>query len=501
MNDKTIIEKTVIENDRTIIESDLTIVENSSNENLSLKTFRGSEVIKEFEAIGAESDTFLIKKDNEEYFLKLYRKGVKVNEDILELIYKISKESDVFNEIIEYGYDEKLNRYYELSKYLPKGTIKKLDYSNAKLFIQQLNEALHILHENNIIHRDLKPTNILIQEENPLKIALIDFGVASLLDEGFTKKLTTVKGTYAYFSPEGVSGYIGQESDYFSFGMVLLTLLDKNPLSGLDNAVIINTLVTQHIPISPTIDSNYQTLLKGLLTRDPKKRWGYKEVNEWLKGKEVKTYFDEQVDNSKKYKFQGNYYSLNELAVVFLQEENFELAQKHIARGYIEKYLEKLEEYDLIVGIDSQEKPLNKLIYFVYYLNRNLDFILYGRVIDKEYIFSLLLKKTVNNLNEVETKIFKFISYERFVNIIDLYEKLTGNDTDLKTFLSKIDFSNLERFLDIENIIFSNDDELIELALKFVDIDKNVLKIVKSAIKTKNDNLVKRFYKKLNNYN
>ena len=273
--DKTIIEseETVIEN-KTVVESEKTVIENSSFSSISLQTFKDYRVVKEFDAAGSEADTFLVQKENREYFLKLYRKGVKVNEELLELIYKISKEYSYFNEILEFGYDEALQRYYEISNYLPLGSIKTLNYNSAKNFIKQLNEALHILHQHNIIHRDLKPANILVKKEYPLEIALIDFGVSSLLDEGFTKKLTTVKGTYAYFSPEVISKYIGRESDYFSFGMVLLALLNKNPFSGLDNVVIINSLVTQNIPIPPNLEKNYQTLLKGLLTRDPEKRWG-----------------------------------------------------------------------------------------------------------------------------------------------------------------------------------------------------------------------------------
>jgi serine/threonine protein kinase len=177
MSDKTVLEsdKTILEtlNDKTTIETDKTIIEddiNVNNDNLSLQTFRSYEIVNEFEIMGSEADTFLIKKDEKEFFLKLYRRGVKVNEELLELIYKLSKEYEYFNEIIEFGYDEKLKRYYEVSKYLSKGIIKELDFNNRKSFIKQLNEALNILHKNNIIHRDLKPTNILIQEDNPLKI-------------------------------------------------------------------------------------------------------------------------------------------------------------------------------------------------------------------------------------------------------------------------------------------------------------------------------------------
>jgi len=193
------------------------------------------------------------------------------------------------------------------------------------------------------------------------------------------------------------------------------------------------------------------------------------------------TYCDEQqADNSKKYKFQEKYYSLYEIASVFLEEENFELAQKHIERGYIGKYLEEFKEYDLVIEIDEQEGSLNKLIYFVYSINPNLDFMLYGRIINKEYLSKLLIKKIANNLSEIGEKIFNIISSNDFIDTLKLYEKLTNKKIEFMDFISKRDFSNLEKFLDIENIISSNDIELINLTFKFINIDdKNTYKIVK----------------------
>jgi len=472
----------------------------TSKDLLNLKTFREYNVVKDFEAIGAEADTYLIRKDNQEFFLKLYRKGVKVNEDILSLIFDLSKEYDYFNKIIEYGYDESLQRYYEISEYLKKGYIKKLDEKSAKAFISQLNEALYILHKHNIIHRDLKPTNILIKNENPLEITLIDFGISSLLDKEFSQKLTSVKGTYAYFSPEAISGYIGRKSDYFSFGMVLLSLLDKNPFDSLDNAVILNTLVTKNVPIPSNINDNYQALLKGLLTREPEKRWGYQEVKDWLSGKISVIYYDEKENSTEKYKFQGNSYNLQELAIAFLQEENFEIAQKHIARGYITKYLENLGEFDLAIAIDEQENLLDKLYSFVYSIHKNLEPILYGKIIDKEYIFSLLLKKLSNTLSNTEERIYNIImdiKDKKFLDTLILYESLTNKKTGLIEFIKKIYRELfLEWFLDIENIILSQDDELIEIALKFLNVSKieNIYKIIKASLETNNKELIQRFY-------
>ena len=220
--------------------------------------------------------------------------------------------------------------------------------------------------------------------------------------------------------------------------------------------------------------------------------------------KYLQTIIDYKVSNEQtldKYKFQEMYYSLNELALVFLQQDNFELALiKHLSSGNLEKYLQKLNKYDLFKAMKAQEKPLNKLIVFVYSLNSNLDFILYGKVIDKEYIFQLFLKQITNNLNKIERKIYRrIILIKNFQYNIELYEKLTNKKTGIIKFLSKINFSNLKKSLDIENILFSNDDELIDLSLKYTN--KNSDKIIEILLKIKNKELFNKIYKKLLKYN
>jgi WD40 repeat protein len=148
-------------------------------------------------------------------------------------------------------------------------------------------------------------------------------------------------------------------------------------------------------------------------------------------------------NNSNKYKFKEKYYNLYELANIFLQEENFELAQEHIEKGYIDEYLHKILRFDL--SMEYQYIPvLNKLIYFVYSLDENLDFILYGKVINKKYILQLVSKKISNNLNKIEEKIFNIIFNKDFLDLIDIYENQTKKTTYLKH-LIQIDDENLAK--------------------------------------------------------
>ena len=157
MSQKTILETTT---PKTVLESEV-----RAADGFTLQSFEGYAIIKEFEAVGAEADIYLINYEEQEAFLKLYRRGVKVHQEILESVKELSNNYKYFAKVFEYGYDEKLSRYYEVSEYIENGDLTKLskDDIDIKSFIAQLNEALELIHSKNIIHRDLKPTNILIK--------------------------------------------------------------------------------------------------------------------------------------------------------------------------------------------------------------------------------------------------------------------------------------------------------------------------------------------------
>ncbi len=98
-----------------------------------------------------------------------------------------------------------------------------------RLFLQVL-EAVQYAHDAQVIHRDLKPSNILVTHTGQAR--LLDFGVATLLDDGVTAgqtPLTRVYGhalTPVYSSPELVRGDpVDARSDIYSLGVVLFELL------------------------------------------------------------------------------------------------------------------------------------------------------------------------------------------------------------------------------------------------------------------------------------
>ncbi|CAG7885934.1 unnamed protein product [Brassica rapa] len=83
-------------------------------------------------------------------------------------------------------------------------------------------KGMNYLHQNNIIHRDLKAANLLMDENEVVKVA--DFGVARVKAQ--TGVMTAETGTYRWMAPEVIEHKpYDHKADVFSYGIVLWELL------------------------------------------------------------------------------------------------------------------------------------------------------------------------------------------------------------------------------------------------------------------------------------
>ncbi len=117
--------------------------------------------------------------------------------------------------------------------------------------------ALDYAHNKGVIHRDIKPKNIMLTQENEVKIC--DFGIA-LLTEGEDIDTTQVMGTLGsprYMSPEQVTNEgVTNQSDIFSLGVVLYELLSGiNPFSARNMADVTQKITREaHQPLKEIRD-------------------------------------------------------------------------------------------------------------------------------------------------------------------------------------------------------------------------------------------------------
>ena len=219
---------------------------------------------------------------------KLYRPGIVPKTDVLERVGRAGFGHVV--RLLAHGASDGI--HYEVMEYCPEGSLRRLMAAGPlhllrrdelRLIVEELAGALAALHGIDVIHRDLKPENILLRRREPLDLVLTDFGIASLVDA--TQHFTGMARTVKYGAPETLSGVLDRAADWWSLGMILVELLSgRHPFEGLSDTVITHRLVTAGVDLSGVTDPDWRKLCRGLLLRDPQRRWGADEVRRWLDG-------------------------------------------------------------------------------------------------------------------------------------------------------------------------------------------------------------------------
>ncbi|TYJ47596.1 hypothetical protein E1A91_A01G001800v1 [Gossypium mustelinum] len=141
-----------------------------------------------------------------------------------------------------------------------------------------VSKGMSYLHQNDIIHRDLKAANLLMDENEVVKVA--DFGVARVKVQSGV--MTAETGTYRWMAPEVIEHKpYDHKADVFSFGIMLWELLTgKLPYEYLTPLQAAVGVVQKGL--RPTIPKNYNPKLTQLLERcwqqDPTLRPDFSEI-------------------------------------------------------------------------------------------------------------------------------------------------------------------------------------------------------------------------------
>ncbi|KAL3319781.1 Ribosomal protein S6 kinase beta-1 [Cichlidogyrus casuarinus] len=166
----------------------------------------------------------------------------------------------------------------ELFNYLERIVFLKEDA--ACFYVSEIALAIGHLHNLGIIYRDLKSENILLDKDGHVK--LTDFGLSK---EG-TKTTNTFCGTIDYMAPEIIrcAGH-GKEVDWWSLGTLLYDMLSGGPpfYQDKNKTDTAQSILHSTLKYPDSFSPEAVSLIKSLLTRDPKKRLGSERDVEEIK--------------------------------------------------------------------------------------------------------------------------------------------------------------------------------------------------------------------------
>ena len=146
--------------------------------------------------------------------------------------------------------------------------------------MEEIAEAVQVVHEAGVVHRDLKPANVLLLEDG--RPVVLDFGLAVDLDAD-AERITRdgeVQGTPAYMAPEQVRGRlaeIGVRTDVYALGVMLYELLTlRRPYPGPVPAVfgqIERGLATRPRRLVPVIPRDLDAVCTKAMDPEPERRY------------------------------------------------------------------------------------------------------------------------------------------------------------------------------------------------------------------------------------
>lgn len=225
---------------------------------------------------------------NDEEFIKRFNREAQSATSLahpnIVSIYDVGEENDIYFIVMEYVKGLTLKQYIQRHYNIPVET--------ALHFMEQITAAIEHAHQHDIIHRDIKPQNILIDNNNNVKIT--DFGIATALSATSITQTNAVLGSVHYLSPEQArGGMANKKSDIYSLGIVMFELLTgRLPFSG-ESAVSIALKHLQSTTPSPKrwnplIPQSVENIVLKATAKDPFHR--YDSVGEMIE--DIKTALD-----------------------------------------------------------------------------------------------------------------------------------------------------------------------------------------------------------------
>jgi serine/threonine protein kinase len=156
---------------------------------------------------------------------------------------------------------------------------ERLPLGRTKALMLQVCSALAYAHGHGIIHRDVKPSNIMVAENDHVKVT--DFGIARVLGAGAALRTMTgtTMGTPFYMSPEQIMARpVDARSDVYSVGVVLYEMVTgQRPFEGDDPISVafkhVNSNPQPPNEIAGDVPADWEAIILKCLAKDPSDRY------------------------------------------------------------------------------------------------------------------------------------------------------------------------------------------------------------------------------------
>lgn len=322
-------------------------------------------VIRKMNVTTGEADLYVCQWQNKQYVAKMYRREFAIKQDVVNILKSI--DSPFVSKI--YETDTYNGKPFDILDYYKNGSLqgKRFTYEElCKNIIPSINEGLKALHNSGIIHKDLKPSNIMLAD-NGKDVAIIDFGISSVKNDGNTVIVTKTGMTPEYSAPETFRNLFLEESDYYSFGITLFELFcGYTPYKNMKAEEIEKYISVQRIPFPEDMPNELKNFISALTYYDitnrknknnPNRRWTYNEAKLWCDGKKL-IIPGEGIGNSRKsamppYTFLRKQYTDIPSFVAALGE-NWEEGKKQLFRGLISGFFKSFNSEIATFCLDAE---------------------------------------------------------------------------------------------------------------------------------------------------